>query len=447
MRGGMPAVLAVLIAACALAAGALAAPGGLRAIGCIDAPPAAGSDDCDDSADGLDSVADVAISPDGRSLYAAGLESDAIVRFRRDRESGDLTTAGCIEDEDTVAAGCAAVNGGLDAPIDVDVSPDGRSVYALSSNDDSISIFGRNPRNGRLTPGDCVADDDIAPSLDDCPGASATSLEFPSSLAISPDGRHVYAASIFDGGIEWLRRKRSGALVPKGCIDDNSGPEDCAKTFGALASPNGLALSPDGRWLYAAASGEDAVVQLRRNKRTGALNARGCVADNDTGPGLCVRATNGLDAPRTTVLGPEGRSLYALSGGDRAVVRMRRSPRTGRLRPSDCIDDWAGVDTCERIALVGNPVDGVVSPDGRSLYVAAFDDDSVAAFSRNRRSGAIASLGCTSDEDGNGGGPFEQCSHTAGGLNGIDGIALSPDGRFLHTGSQQDDAVAVFRRR
>ena len=53
-------------------------------------------DGCAQTAPGLDVVSSVAVSPDRKSLYAAGKFDNALVRFKRDPTSGALTKKGCI---------------------------------------------------------------------------------------------------------------------------------------------------------------------------------------------------------------------------------------------------------------------------------------------------------------------------------------------------------------
>src|ERR1700739_107743 len=93
----------------------------------------------------------VAISPDGRNVYVAASRSDAIAIFRRNARTGRLTqsagAAGCIAANG--AAGCAKALA-LSGPNSVAVSPDGRNVYATSLNSDAVDIFTRNPRTGAL---------------------------------------------------------------------------------------------------------------------------------------------------------------------------------------------------------------------------------------------------------------------------------------------------------
>ena len=84
-----------------------------------------------------------------------------------------------------------------------------------------------------------------------------------SALAMSPDGRNVYVASSRSNAIAVFRRDaRTGALTQRrgaaGCISDG-GASGCARAIGLLG-PNSVAVSPDGRNVYATAFGSNALV-------------------------------------------------------------------------------------------------------------------------------------------------------------------------------------------
>ena len=94
------------------------------------------------------------------------------------------------------------------------------------------------------------------------------------AIAVSPDDRHVYVASSRSNAIAIFRRlPGNGALrqAPRanGCIA-SKGAEDCARAVG-LNGVNSVAVSADGRNVYATARGSDAVTAFRRNPNTGGL--------------------------------------------------------------------------------------------------------------------------------------------------------------------------------
>ena len=79
--------------------------------------------------------------------------------------------------------------------------------------------------------------------------------------------------------------------------------------------------------------------------------------------------------------------------------------------------------------------DIALSPDDKFVYVAAFDDDAVAVFSRNLLTGALIFVEGIYD----GAGSLED-------MDGPNGIAVSPDGSHVYVASYFDDAVVWFSR-
>ena len=154
------------------------------------------------------------MSPDGESVYAASNEDDAVARFDRDTGTGALTPAGCIQDNDSGADTCADSADGLDGAASVAVSPDGKSLYVASFDDDAIVRFDRNITTGALTPAGCIQDNDSG--ADTC-ADSADGLDGALWVAVSPDGESVYAASSNDDAVtRFDRDTATGALTPAG---------------------------------------------------------------------------------------------------------------------------------------------------------------------------------------------------------------------------------------
>jgi DNA-binding beta-propeller fold protein YncE len=110
-----------------------------------------------------------------------------------------------------------------------------------------------------------------------------------------------------------------------GCVsEDGTGP--CADGH-ALNFPSRLALSPDGKSLYASVQSSDAVARLNRNTTTGALTqpagAAGCVSE--TGAGPCANG-HALSGPLGVGMSPDGKSVYVASFDSYAVARFNRAP-------------------------------------------------------------------------------------------------------------------------
>src|SRR5687768_16676736 len=108
----------------------------------------------------------------------------------------------------------------------------------------------------------------------------------------------------------------AGALAATGDLTQPAGTAGCVSETGAgpcadgrgLDGARGVAVSPDGKSVYAVASDiSDAVVPLNRNATTGAISqpagsaAGGCISD--TGAGPCADG-HGLDGPHSVAVSP-----------------------------------------------------------------------------------------------------------------------------------------------
>jgi 6-phosphogluconolactonase (cycloisomerase 2 family) len=294
-----------------------------------------------------------------------------------------------------------------------------------------------------------------------------------SSIEASADGRSVYVASRSDDGVAHFQRNRNtGALSYVGCISGEAeSAAACDQLPGAgpggnasgLSNPDDLGLSPDGRSVYVAADGDDAVSHLRRNRQTGALSFAGCISGND-GVTSCTRipdatpdgTNSGLNGLDGVGVSPDGKSVYVISDSDANIARFRRNA-DGSLNYRGCIG--ADSDTpCQQLpgAVPGGSDTGfdslrelALSPDGRSLYTVSDSDEAVGEFRRNQGNGALSFRRCVT-----GATSITNCTPIPGatpngedtGLRSIVHVDVSPDGNSVYTGADSDEAVAHFDR-
>lgn len=427
--------------------------------------------DCADGR-GLSIVAGVAVSRDGKNVYATGNFPGGIAVFLRNAFTGGLVqlsgSHGCIVNAaGSDVADCDNTGRGLSRARAIAVSPDGRHVYATATFADSgLAAFARDPEQlgalVQLSGSDgCINET----GADGC--AIGRALGFPIGVAVSPDGRHVYAAAAGSSAIVvFARDKTTGRLTqlpdPDGCLVDASAPiTGCTNTARALSGPESVAISRDGRSVYAVSLSSAAITVFARDKTTGKLaqlpGPAGCVVDAAGAPiAGCDQSARGLAGAGSVAVSKDGRNVYVAADGADAVTTFARDKHTGALTQltgaDGCIVDGAsaaiaGCDSGGK-ALSGaghsGGTDLAVSPDGRSVYVAALFSNAVAAFSRDARTGKLTQLAgsdaCVSN-DGNGG----LCSDGKG-LRSAGSVAVGANGRSVYVGSELDPAVAVFAR-
>lgn len=398
----------------------------------------------------LENVLGVAATADGQSVYVAADVSDAVATFDRERATGALTqkvgAAGCVSETGT--NGRCQDGRGLNAPNGLGVSADGRNLYAASIGSDAVVIFNRDSFSGAVTqkPGTagCVSEPGRRRA---CRRGKA--LNGASDLAVSVDGKSIYvAAQLSDAVAVFDREPTTGALRQKagtaGCISETGTSGRCQDGT-ALDGVLSVAVSPDGTSVYAASTNSDAVAVFDRNPATGALSQKpgtaACISETGT-RGACGDGKALLSAAGVAV-SPDGASVYVASQHSNAVAIFDRD-HTGTLRQkpgeSGCVSE-TGAGTCAD----GSALDGVigiaVSTDGRAVYSASMRSDAVASFDRDRATGALRQrrgpAGCVSET---GAGP---CQDGAA-LDFPRDVEPSADGKTLYVASALSDAVAIL---
>ena len=361
--------------------------GALTPKGCI-ADATSNPDGCAQTAKGLMSPYMIALSRDGTSLYVAAGSPGTVVRFDRDTKSGALTPKGCIAERGNNPEGCAQTARGLSGADAIAVSTDGISVYVAGYNENAIAIFRRDMITGALTPRGCIAE--RSDNLDDCPQTVAGGLEEPyyGSVAVSSDGRSVYGVGSAGTSIAIFKRNTTtGALQPKGCIaDSTNNPEGCTHTANGLVNPYMVALSDDGTSAYAADPGASGIVRFKRDTTTGGLTPRGCIADPAHNVAGCGHTAPGLFGASWVAVPSDGRSVYVAGQGSNAIVSFARDTSTGALKNRGCVAD--PVNNPSNCATTAPGLDGVqalaLAHDGTSLYAPGSSDNALVRFDRER---------------------------------------------------------------
>jgi DNA-binding beta-propeller fold protein YncE len=267
----------------------------------------------------------VVASADGRNVYVGSFFGNAVAVFGRDGASGALAqpagTTGCIA---TATSGCAT-GLGLGAPEGMAISANGTSLYVASALSNAVAVLVRDPATGALAQAadgtGCIVD----ATLSGC--TTGFELSGANAVALSPNGKNVYATSLFSNSVTTFGRASSGNLTqptgPAGCLVYL---RSVACSFGrAIVAPEGLAVAPDGKNVYVAAFATGAIDVLSRNRESGAVaqkpGAAGCLAPRSV-PG-CTRG-RALRGVSSIAVSPDGRNVYSTSFGSNAVDVFRR---------------------------------------------------------------------------------------------------------------------------
>ncbi len=355
--------------------------------------------------DGLLDAWAVVVSADNANVYATASTDDTLLVFERDAVTGELSHVQTLED------GVGGVDG-MNTPRSAAVSLDGRHVYVGGEGDDAIAVFERDEQ-GMLTFVQFVRD-----GQDDGSGNTVNGLDGVRSVTVSDDGQNVYAASIDDDAVAvFVRNANTGELTFIHFLTDGVAGVD--GLFGARS----VVVSPDGLHAYVAGRDDNAIAILERDAGDGQLTFIDVIRDGDN-----AGAVDGLAAVQVVAISPDGKHIYAGSNDDQAMSVFERDANTGLLEFIQVVFDGNDIQLDGATSIA-------VSPDGGSVYVAAEIDDAVMAFSRDAATGLVTAV--EFEEDGQNG---------VDGLNGVLGVAVSPDGRTVYAAGTLDSSVVVFDR-
>ncbi|MCA9047559.1 MAG: VCBS repeat-containing protein, partial [Planctomycetaceae bacterium] len=342
--------------------------------------------------DGLDRATEAAISPDGQHLYVTAHFDDAVSVFSRDAATGELTFVEVLRNNVGGVSGLQTAQG-------VIVSPDGLHVYVTGNH--SVAAFSRNMTNGTLTFVEVLHDD--VSGIDGLLGADR--------MAFSPDGRDLYLTSQVDDAVAVFRRNAADGRLT--FIEWHPG----------LDGAQGVAVSSDGQHVYVAVHHEDSVRLYNRNATDGTLTFVESQVDG-------VGGVDGLDGTYGLRISPDGRNVYVVGYVDNAVSVFDRDPTNGLLTFVEshhhAVAGVTGLD---------GPTFFDISPDGQNVYVAGQNSDSAAVFLRDPVTGRLTFV----EDQTNG---ANGVTH----LDGAGGVVTSPDSRHVYLTAYIDDAIVAFSR-
>jgi DNA-binding beta-propeller fold protein YncE len=298
----------------------------------------------------------------------------------------------------------------------------------------------------------CVTEDGLNGSCQDGRGLVA-----PAEIALSPDGRNAYvttARSESVNGVTTLARDSgNGALRPiddpASCLVEVDFPYPSCAHGRELRGAEGVAVSPDGKNVYVASPGSDALTVFDRDSETGLLTQApeddGCI--NMDGSDECAEG-RALEGASAISVSPDGKSVYLASnepGGGIAV--FRRDPESGDLTQLEgaagCVNESGAEECTDGFNVLTRPEGAELSPDGRFLYVPSRPGDQIVLFSRDSSDGALTRIpapsGCVNETGANGCGEAKALGNPVA-------LAYDSAGTTLYSANERADSIVVFDR-
>lgn len=319
---------------------------------------------------------DVVVTPDGGTLYVSGPANDAVTRYAL-QPTGGLAYQGCVSNDGSGGA-CTNVPGSaFDAPAAMAISPDGDSLYVASRVSSSVTHFTIGA-GGALSFEACASD---SGSGGDCSNVPGTVFATPAVLAVSPDGGALYASASLSDTLTRFSLAPAGQMAYTGCVS-NAATGTCTDLPGSpMLEPQGVAVAPGGAAVHVVATSSDSLVDLSVSP-AGDLAFAGCSSQSGSA-GTCADLPDAFDAPNAVAISPDGRSIYANASVSDSVSRFDAGAG-GTATFAGCISDTGTGGICADLPGAGfdRPADLAMNAAGSALYVSAADSDSVTQLAR-----------------------------------------------------------------
>ena len=342
----------------------------------------------------LDGVVAIDISKDGKHLYASSYVSKSVCVFSHDAEAGTLTQIESINKPDL-----------LDGMTALRLSPDNRFAISAAFRSKSAVLFSRDAKTGKLT---------IEDSIKDQQGGAL--LNWAIEAAWSPDSKFAYVIASNSAAVNVFRITAKPGLE---FVEAEKGEGGC------FAGARGIAVSPDGKFVYVASDRADTLTVLKRDAKTGKLEVLEIQKRSDENPG-------GLDGAFSVAVSPDSKFVYLSSGrftGSDAITVFEKQ-NDGKLKLVDELYNFT--QKLERF-VGGNEI--TITRDGKHVYAVASRSDSLVALSRDLKTGKLKQTQFLVDQ-------FQG----TGAMLMPSGLAVSPDGKFVYVAAEGTDGITIFNR-
>jgi 6-phosphogluconolactonase len=234
----------------------------------------------------------LSVDAGSRTLFAAHWGSGHVSALPI-REDGGLGAPVSVQGEQASA-------GGRPRTHQIEREPSGRFVIAAEFGLDRMLIYRFDPRARTLTPAE--------PARVQLPPASG-----PRHFVFHPERRRLYLLNERTSEIHLYRWDADAVSLRLEQQISTLGPGYTGKKHAA-----GIAITPDGRFLYVSNRGEDVIVAYAVDAATGRVSE-------------VQRIASGGRDPRDFALSPSGRWVLVANQTSGAINVFARNPATGRL--------------------------------------------------------------------------------------------------------------------
>lgn len=290
-------------------------------------------------------------------------------------------------------------------PVSLAAEATDPSFLALSPN--LTSLYAINESGGRLR-AFAIEQGHVLRPLNDLP----TDAGYPADLGVVPSGRLVIGAIYGGGAVVGFPLLKDGSLGSRSTLVRHSGKSVNASRQEAPHA-HGVTFSPDGRFVVIPDLGIDQVKVYEIDASKPEIRP----APKDH---LAIAPGSG---PRHAVFSKDGKYLYVINELFSTITVASFDAKTGALTTRQTVSTlpsgYGGQSTTAEIAI---------HPNGRFVYGSNRGHDSIAQFSRDKKSGRLTLLGITST-----GGKTPR------------NFAITPDGRWLVAANQDSDTLVVFK--
>ncbi len=341
---------------------------------------------------------DLAISPDGGSLYVAAYSDNAVAIFQRNPTTGALTYRESLIDEQNGITAFSSMKS-------LAISPDSAYVYAAAFGDGAINVFARTAATGALSLVEVVQE-----------GVNGISgLGDLQSIHLSADGSQLFAVSGASALTVFQRNANSGKLTFQQQLRDGEGGVT------GLMGRKALAVSHNGANVYVytkdytTPTAVTTVARFQRNTTNGVLTFATVYTE--------TQAASFSD-PQELFLPADGQQLYT-SHVD-GLGRANGDLTTGALTPQPTYTLMFPITrtaTTDPFSFAGP----VLSPDGQQLYVpgsgesiASANDETLSIFQRDATTGKLSAIQVIHDQE------------RPNPLHSAVAVTVSPDGNFVY---------------